>query len=128
MKRRAIAAGIVAGATLPLLAAALFLFGCCVLPFHDVMHKMMPACHLAASVMSGQGDHPEATPPAREKQEPVKRLVTARPRAVRLAAALDTTALARPAAQRAYRSFIAHGALRCDRDVGLHVLVRTFLI
>jgi hypothetical protein len=28
----------------------------------------------------------------------------------------------------AYRNFIALGAVRCDRDVGLHVLIVTFLI
>jgi len=27
-----------------------------------------------------------------------------------------------------YRSFITLGALRCDCDVGLHVLVETFLV
>jgi hypothetical protein len=28
----------------------------------------------------------------------------------------------------AYRDFITHGAVRCDRDVGLHLLVETFRI
>jgi hypothetical protein len=27
-----------------------------------------------------------------------------------------------------HRNFIAHGAIRCDRDVGLRLLVETFLI
>jgi hypothetical protein len=33
-----------------------------------------------------------------------------------------------PIAVTGYRSFISHGAVRCDRDVGLHVLVETFRI
>ena len=33
-----------------------------------------------------------------------------------------------PSATNGYRSFITLGAVRCDLDVGLHVLVETFLI
>lgn len=134
MKRRLIAAAWIAGATAPLLAAAVFLFGCCVLPFHGVIHQMVPLCDMAAGVVRGDhaadGHEHQAQPPAPgpQKQEPVKRFFTRVP---------DTFALAVPAFSRTatatrsapgYRSFISLGAVRCDQDVGLHLLVETFLI
>ena len=134
MKRKAIAAAWIAGTTVPLLMATVFLVGCCVLPFHQVAHRLMPICEMAANVI--RGDHTEhdhehqATPPApaREKQEPVKRIATEVPNLFRLGAvAVETRGLA-PTATTSYRSFISLGAVRCDRDVGLHVLVETFLI
>ena len=133
MKRRLFAAVWITGATVPLLLATVFVVGCCVLPFHGVMHKLMPLCEMAASMMRGEhagNDHRhDATPPpAREKQEPVKRIATELPAGFRLAA--DDGGVRFAAAGRAagYRSFITLGAIRCDRDVGLHVLVGTFLI
>lgn len=135
MKRRLIAAAWVMGATVPLLAAAVFLVGCCVLPFHAVMHKLMPICEMAASVMRGDhpgnGDHEHDAvppPPAREKQEPVKRIATEAPYAFRLAASAAESRVSEPTSALGYRSLITLGAVRCDDDVGLHVLVETFLI
>lgn len=131
MNRRLIAALWIAGATIPLLAATLFVIGCCALPFHGVMHKVMPVCRMAIDafridVSKADGaEHPAA--PAREKQEPVK-IALQRVPSVRLlttAVAPAATALASPAA---YRSFITLGAIRCDRDIGLHLLVDNFRI
>ena len=133
-RRRLIAAAWIAGATVPFLLATVFLVGCCVLPFHQVMHKLMPICEMAASVMRGDHgadghDHDAVPPaPAREKQEPVKRIATEVPAPFRLAAVTVGQYNAAPSATTAYRSFISLGAMRCDRDVGLHVLVETFLI
>jgi hypothetical protein len=131
MRRTAIAAAWVIGATVPLLAAVVLVFGCCVLPFHGVIHKALPLCHLAVDFMRGDhpGHHDGQTPvPAREKQEPVKRVATEMPRAFRLA--VESAARQRVTASDAttYRSFIALGAIRCDQDVGLHLLVDTLLI
>ena len=135
MKRRLVAAFWVTGATVPVLLATAFLVGCCVLPFHGEMHKLMPLCEMAANVMRGDNhadhehDHDAVPPaPAREKQEPVKRIATEVPDAFRLAAMTATTRAIAPTATTAYRSFITLVAMRCDRDVGLHVLVETFLI
>src|SRR5688500_4044302 len=130
MKRRLVAAAWIAGATVPLLLATVFLVGCCVLPFHQVAHKLMPICDLAAGLMRGDAHagHHEATPPAPEKQEPVKRMVTQVTSVFRLAAATLPHTVVAPNAATAYRIFISLGAIRCDRDVGLHVLVETFLI
>jgi len=134
MRRRIIAAVWITGASIPALLATVFVFGCCVLPFHGVMHKLMPICEMAASVMRGDHDadghdHETDSPvPAREKQEPVKRIATEVPNAFRLAASTASAGIAAPSAATAYRSFITLGAVRCDRDVGLHILVETFLI
>jgi hypothetical protein len=130
MRRTAIAAAWLLGATIPLLAAVVMLFGCCVLPFHHVIHKAMPFCNVAMDVLrSANHSHhgSQQSGPAHEKQEPVKRVATALPRSLpltratisRRGVALDSTA---------YRSFIALGALRCDQDIGLHLLVVTLLI
>ena len=120
---------------MPLLLATVFLVGCCVLPFHQVVHKLMPICEMAANVIRGEqhaghgGEHDALPPsPAREKQEPVKRIVTEVPGMFRLAAVGDGTPVIAANTTTGYRSFIALGAVRCDRDVGLHVLVSTFLI
>lgn len=135
MRRRIVAAFWIAGATVPFLLATAFLVGCCVLPFHGVMHKLMPLCDMAASVM--RGDHPadghahdQAIPPApaREKQEPVKRIVTALPETFRLSTTVASQRLIAPTATTGFRSFITLGAIRCDQDVGLYALVETYLI
>jgi hypothetical protein len=123
MTRRFIAAAWIAGATVPLLAGTLYLFGCCVLPFHAAMHELMPVCEMAAS----HEDAPASTP-APEKEAPVKRIVTSLPHTFRVARATATEHPVAPGAATGYRSFITLGAIRCDRDVGLHVLVRTFLV
>ena len=131
MRRRVVAALWVAAATGPLLLATVFVFGCCVLPFHQLAHKLMPICDMAASMMRGdRAEHQhDATPaPEREKQEPVKRIATEVPRVFRLAVTPAAGLTATPDAATAYRSFITLGAVRCDRDVGWHVLVATFLI
>lgn len=133
MKRRIIAAIWITGSTVPALLAAVFVFGCCVLPFHHIAHKLMPICEMAASMMRGEHDahehqHDATPPPAREKQEPLKRIATEVPQVFRLASATGVVAGAAPDAATGYRSFITLGAVRCDRDVGLHVLVETFLI
>lgn len=132
MRRRVIAAAWIVGATVPVLMGTVLLVGCCVLPFHNVVHKLMPVCEMAIDVIRGDqtaDDHDhDAVPPAREKQEPVKRIATQVPSVFRLAVSTTTERTIAPSAANDYRSFITLGAVRCDRDVGLHVLVETFLI
>jgi len=131
MKRTLIAAAWIAGSTIPLLMATVFVFGCCVLPFHGVIHRVMPLCHIAAELMTGHhGAHDGQTPmPAREKQEPPKRFVTEAPPLAAALAGLEKRELGLPRSKgTAYRSFISLGATRCDRDVGLRVLIDSFLI
>ena len=132
MKRTAIAAAWIVGSTVPLLAATVFLVGCCVLPFHGVMHKLMPLCDMAAHVLRGEHGHHDdaATPPApaREKQEPVKRIATPVPQTFRLAVSTAALPVTGTTSGTAYRTFITLGAVRCDQDIGLHVLAQTFRI
>src|SRR5438034_6026949 len=71
MKRTFVAAAWIAGSTIPLLVATVFIFGCCVLPFHGVIHRLMPLCQTAAAIMTGQHHHDPAAQvpmPAREKR------------------------------------------------------------
>jgi hypothetical protein len=132
MRRTAIAAAWIAGTTVPLVGALVFLFGCCVLPFHAYIHKAMPLCHLAMGIINGEhADHHDGAQkplPARAKQEPVKRIATEVPRSFQLAALALVLRATAPADTSVYRSFISLGALRCDQDVGLHLLVGTLLI
>ena len=131
MRRTAIAAAWVIGATIPLLVAVVFVFGCCVLPFHGVIHKALPLCDVAFDFIRGE-QHAQGgrqTPaPAREKQEPVKRIATEVPRPFQFAATAAAEQHVTASDATTYRSFIALGAIRCDRDVGLHLLIATFLI
>ena len=84
---------------------------------------------MAARLMgNGAEDHDRKAQPstAPEKQEPAKRLAAAS-KAPFLVVSHDQGPLA-SSAKPAHRSFITLGAVRCDQDVGLHVLVKTFLI
>jgi len=129
MKRTAIAAAWIVGTTVPLAAALVFVFGCCVLPFHAYLHKAMPLCHLAMDVIAGDHHDGSQQPlPARQKEEPVPRNATTMPRSVQLAALAAVPHAATPIDSSAYRSFISFGALRCDQDVGLHLLAGSLLI
>lgn len=130
MKRAIVAIGWLIGATVPLLLATVFLVGCCVLPFHQFAHKLMPVCHIAADLLrGGAGEHhdEQQSAPAREKDEPAKRLVTTKATFFRFRVVPSTDRFALDPVPM-YRSFITLGAVRCDQDVGLHLLVATFLI
>lgn len=129
MRRRFVAAAWIAGATIPLLMATVFVVGCCILPFHHIVHRIMPGCAMAMNVINGgHADHQPTPVPAREKQEPVKRMATVMPSTIRLAASDSAHRNLTPSPTSNYRSFISLGAIRCDQDIGLHVLVDTFRI
>ncbi|MBV8545417.1 MAG: hypothetical protein JO093_15220 [Acidobacteria bacterium] len=128
MRRAAIATAWIVGATVPLLTSVVWIFGCCVLPFHAYLHKAIPLCHVAIGVMTGQQHgSPQQQVPASKKQEPAPRMATDAPRTFHLAMTASSSAIARNRIT-AYRDFISLGAVRCDRDVGLHLLIVTFLI
>jgi hypothetical protein len=124
MKRsKCIAAAWVAGITVPALAASVLLIGCCMLPFHGVIHKMMPLCKMAAHVMRGEhGDddhhHDAQTAPLPKKQEPAKRVVKFLRPVGFAPTAVVLVSPSRATTPTAYRSFITLGAARCDDDVG----------
>jgi len=135
MKRTVIAAAWLAGTTIPLIMAAVFLFGCCALPFHHVLHRVMPLCRVAAGFLhADHGDHDgdhHPTPPAPEKQKTSgpQLLTTLRGRLSSHQFVSFTTARDAAQSRIAYRSFISLGAARCDQDVGLHaLLIETYRI
>ena len=132
MSRRFVVFAWITGTTIPLLAAAGFLFACCVLPFHGTIHNLMPECEIAAHLMhhGPEADDQKAQPPSTEpeKQERIKRLATDLSSGARIPVLSYEQRPFFATASGAYRSFITLGALRCDQDVGLHVLVETFLI
>jgi hypothetical protein len=116
MRRALIVFAIVAGTAVPALLAAARAFGCCALPFH--------LCRLAA--MHGAA-------PQQQPASPVHAPKTLRVdvRIVPLAGLTMPPAhgvTLPPPRAAAYRSFISLGAVRCDRDVGLHALLAVFLI
>jgi hypothetical protein len=128
MRRAAIAAAWLVGAIVPLIGGTVLLVGCCVLPFHRVVHRVVPMCHQAADFLRGGGET-KAPAPEKQQQEPARRIVSRLPQPVRVAAAVDARRMTpAPADAVAYRSFISHGAARCDQDVGLYLLVAVFLI
>jgi len=126
MKRSTIAALSIAGATVPALLATVFIFGCCVLPFHKVIHKLMPVCSMAASFMRGQ--EASQQPAKTTEKESLKRLATELPNQFRLSIAGTPVLPASPSPTTGYRSFISHGASRCDQDVGLYLVIESFRI
>ena len=132
MKRSLIASGWMVITGVPLLLSIVFLFGCCVLPFHQVAHKLMPICDVAAGLLRGGHDdhHDKAQEslPASEKEQPVKRLMTESAFTYHLSATTTPVRVAASTASTGYRSFISLGATRCDQDVGLHLLIKTLLI
>lgn len=130
MKRTLIIAAWITGTMVPLLASVVFVFGCCALPFHRYVHRVMPLCRLAVDFIgtsSDRGDDARKSLPAREKREPVRRIATNLPRVFQLAAISNVQRAAGVDAT-IYRSFISLGAIRCDQDVGLYLLVGTLLI
>ena len=124
---------VLCGSTIPLVMAAVFLFGCCVLPFHHVLHRVMPLCQIATGILNGHRDdgdrHPSPAPPAKQKTANPQLLTTLRLKESPVRSM--SFAVARDAARSriAFRSFITLGAARCDQDVGLlAILIATFRI
>ncbi len=121
------------GLAIPTALAAIFLFGCCVLPLHKYLHTAMPLCHMASEVVTGHhdgdehGDHPATPPPAREKRS--ASVPTLEPFA---SAQLFLTTMAtlqqHDPARSDLRSYVSLGAVRCENDVGLLLLLTSFRI
>ena len=111
----------VAAMTLPAIVATVFLVGCCVLPFHGLIHKVMPLCEMAANVMRGADhhDHDSTQPaPVPEKQQPAKHLGKMLVPIGNAGPALNVLGDTPATTPAAYRSFMTLGAVRCDDDVG----------
>lgn len=112
-------------ATIPVAVMAVFLFGCCVLPFHQYIHHALPLCGGIVRMLAGdhQPQTPSTAPPAPEKTKSAPVLL-----ASMRALARQSSASIAPPMRRTLREGLCLGAVRCDQDVGLHVLHATFLI
>ena len=131
VKRAVISAAWLIGSVVPLTFAVTFFFGCCVLPFHQTLHKVAPLCAIASMMtVTDDGDSRQSTPAREKSEKTAKRNVPSV-----LPAHISVTATSQRATQHfvpdslGYRSFIALGAMRCDDDVGLRLsLLDTFRI
>jgi len=121
----------VLGTTVPVLIATLFIFGCCVLPFHKVIHSVAPLCTMAAGMMTGQHHHedPQETQvPASEKQNQTSKFSTELTACSPLLHSDVSHPSLIPAGRQGLRDLVSLGALRCDQDVGSAALLQTFRI
>jgi len=117
---------LLAGATLSAGAMSVFLFGCCVLPFHRYVHRIMPLCGGIVRAL-GHNAPDDATPPA---TRPVRRPAIAKALAPDAPASVQirVSRLTSTSPPASLRNVVSLGALRCDDDVGLHLLLTTLLI
>lgn len=125
---------LLAGLAVPSAMAAVFLFGCCVLPFHKYLHGAMPICHMASEVLTGHhegdehGENHPATPATSREKSASRVLPPVRTLAAELFPPAQASAQSLDPALTSIRSFVSLGAVRCENDVGLHLLLTTFLI
>lgn len=126
VKRLTLTAAALLGASLSAAALSVFLFGCCVLPFHRYVHRIMPLCGGIVRALGHNTDQ-DATPPA---TRPARRPAVAKALAPDAPASVDVrvSRLASMPPPASLRNVISLGALRCDDDVGLHLLLTTLLI
>jgi len=120
-RRRLVALGWVAAAVVPAGLAAVLLVGCCALPFHGWLHRVVPLCHLATATLAahGHGEHQHPATPPRPSDETAKRgSVEWRPAARADAPLMLAASQAQQPAGESPRSQIELGATRCDDDVG----------
>ena len=124
MKRRRIVVLTWLAATAVPVALAVVLIGCCALPFHGLVHRLLPLCDMAEVALTAHhhGDHHEheqpAAPPA-QKQDGQEGPRLAWKSEARGTFFVTVAAVAARVPQAvAYRSQTAPGAFRCDDDVG----------
>ena len=122
MDRRFVGLTWLIGASAPLALAA-FLIGCCALPLHGLVHRLLPLCEMAEAALAahhhgGHSHEPPAAPPAPKQDGPDgPRLVWKNePRALYQVALVPSGSSVPVELIR--RSQLAPSAFRCDDDVG----------
>jgi hypothetical protein len=105
------------------LALAIVLIGCCALPFHGLVHRLVPLCQMAEAVLTahqhdGAGHEHPAVPPQKQDQQDGPRLVWKHETRVTVVYASLSSSLRDMPGAIVQRSQTAPGALRCDDDVG----------
>ncbi|HEX9668585.1 MAG TPA: hypothetical protein VGC93_03795 [Thermoanaerobaculia bacterium] len=107
--------------------AAFLLVGCCILPFHGFVHRLVPLCEMAAALVTGDDtgpghDHDHPAAPA-ERQDGsgsgARHQAGWQPAAHRGLQVVLTPTADRPLDSPArYRTLVSLGATRLDEDVG----------
>jgi hypothetical protein len=124
LKRIWIAGLLCAAATIPVAAMSAFLFGCCALPFHHVLHRYLPICGAIVRHMTPDSHHDSMPGKIAPKKQALVSILAARADGV---VVLHTRRLAATRIA-CLRDQISHGALRCDDDVGLLLLLSVMLV
>src|SRR5438309_2690336 len=113
--RKLIATTWLIGGSIGTIAIVVFLFGCCVLPFHGVIHRALPICSHIAGMLNGGHDSPTPATPVRSKVQPtIAKVLLAK--AVTFERKLLPQLLVQADSLRADRSVCSLGALRVDDD------------
>jgi hypothetical protein len=128
MMRKLIATTWLVGGCIGAIAIVVFLFGCCVLPFHATIHRALPICTHIAGILSGGHDSRTPATPAQSKIQPTIAKVLLAKAATFDRGLAPRLVLRSVHGDRAHRNLCALGALRVDDDIGLHTLFSTFLI
>jgi hypothetical protein len=104
---------------------AVVLIGCCALPFHGLVHRLLPLCNMAEVALTAHhhGDHeghdqPAAPPSRKQDGQDGPRIAWKSEARGSLLAPLAAWTPRQVSLQLARRSQVAPGALRCDDDVG----------
>lgn len=130
MRRSQTALLVLAGAGLPAVAAAVVLVGCCVLPFHGVIHRLLPLCQTAAAIVGGEGDggHDHSVPaPPPQRTDDERGPAAAARWSAGVFPALAVTAQTVVGTRSRLRALSRPEATRCDDDVGARLtLLRVF--
>ena len=113
-----------AAVAVPALVTSVLVFGCCALPFHKTIHRLFPVCGGIVKVLAPESRHEQTTPPRASPKPSIAHVIFAK----RLS---SITFLSAPAAiveplRTIDRS--AQSAMRCDDDVGLHLLLAILLL
>lgn len=133
--RRAFVLGWLLASSVPLVLA-IVLVGCCALPFHRLLHRVMPLCAMAVAALTAHhhGEHdghgePPAAPAKRQDNPDAARLVWKSEARAPFLAPLASWTVHQAPREAARRSQVASSALRCDDDVGTRLaLLDTLLI
>jgi hypothetical protein len=108
----------------PALVTSVLVFGCCALPFHKTLHRLFPVCSGIVKVLVPESPRQETTPPRDRPKASIAHAIFAK----RLPSVAFFSSPA--AAVRPLRPIdrVAQSAMRCDDDVGLHLLHAFLLI
>jgi hypothetical protein len=125
MKRRRVVVLSWLAATAVPAALAVVLIGCCALPFHGLVHRLLPLCDMAEMALAAHhhGNHdgheePAAPPAQKQDGQDGPRLAWKSEGRGSFGATFAAVATPHVPLEVVHRSQTAPGAFRCDDDVG----------